>query len=248
MTARLRHTGEGPVERERARARRETLASLVGPRGQRQAKGERVFTRLRQRLTYANVMSTLAAFIALGGFSYAAMGIGSQEIANNSVRGIDVRNRSLTRQDLKRNTLDGTTIRESRLAKVPRARNADRVGGLSAAELKVKCPAGDSGHRRVCAETTPRAPVAYGTAVLACADTDVPGTPGRRLPTHGELRAALGSLPLAAGGELTSHVLPSGSDPARWMCSCHRSSRARRAHPGTGAGAKAFRCVADPLI
>ena len=29
--------------------------------------------KLRQRLTYANVMSTLAVFIALGGSSYAAL-------------------------------------------------------------------------------------------------------------------------------------------------------------------------------
>ena len=207
-----------------------------------------MFTRLRQHLTYANVMSTLAAFIALGGSSYAAMRIGSQEIANNSVRGIDVRNRSLTRQDLKRNTLDGTTIRESRLAKVPRARNADRLGGLTAAELKIKCPAGTLAIADVCAETTPRAPVAYGTAVLACADTDVPGTPGRRLPTHGELRAALGSVPLAAGGELTSHVLPSGSDPGEVDVLYVTDQVGHVAlTPGTGAGAKAFRCVADPL-
>ena len=42
---------------------------------------------LRQHLTYANVMSTLAVFIALGGSSYAAFQIRSANIANNSVRG-----------------------------------------------------------------------------------------------------------------------------------------------------------------
>ena len=36
-------------------------------------------TRLRQRLTYANVMSTLAVFIALGGSSYAALTISGSE-------------------------------------------------------------------------------------------------------------------------------------------------------------------------
>ncbi len=36
------------------------------------AKGDRVLDKLRRRLTYANVMSTLAVFIALGGSSYAA--------------------------------------------------------------------------------------------------------------------------------------------------------------------------------
>ena len=52
--------------------------------------------KLRRRLTYANVMSTLAVFIAFGGSSYAVTQIGSQDIANNSIRGEDVRNRSLT--------------------------------------------------------------------------------------------------------------------------------------------------------
>ena len=52
---------------------------------------------LRQRLTYANVMSTVAVFIALGGSSYAALQIDSGDIANNSVRGVDVRNRTLER-------------------------------------------------------------------------------------------------------------------------------------------------------
>ena len=46
--------------------------------------------KLRQHLTYANVMSTLAVFIAFGGSSYAATQIGSREIANNSIRGKDV--------------------------------------------------------------------------------------------------------------------------------------------------------------
>jgi hypothetical protein len=38
--------------------------------------------KLRQRLSYANVMSTVAVFIALGGSSYAALQIGSDDIAD----------------------------------------------------------------------------------------------------------------------------------------------------------------------
>ena len=87
--------------------------------------------KLRQRLTYANVMSTVAVFVALGGSSYAALQIDSGDIANNSVRGIDVRNRSLGERELKRNALGGRSINESRLGRVPRARNADRLGGLT---------------------------------------------------------------------------------------------------------------------
>ncbi len=90
-------------------------------------------SRLRHHLTYANVMATLAVFIALGGSSYAAL----------KVTGKNVKDRSLTYRDLKRNTLGGSRIKESRLGVVPRANNSRRVGGLSAARLLVKCQAGN---------------------------------------------------------------------------------------------------------
>ncbi len=52
-------------------------------------------------LTYANVMSTVAVFVALGGTSYAVAtgSIDSREIKNNSVRSKDVRNATLQAKD-----------------------------------------------------------------------------------------------------------------------------------------------------
>ena len=114
---------------------------------------------LRQRLTYANVMATVAVFIALGGSSYAALQIDSGDIANNSVRGVDVRNRTLSDRDVKRNGLTGRSIRESRLGRVPRAREADRLGDLTAADLLLRCPDGTFVIADVCVETTPRSAV-----------------------------------------------------------------------------------------
>src|SRR5512132_217711 len=112
-------------------------------RAQTASEGGRVRERLRLHLTYANVTATLALFIALGGSSYAALRVSSREIADNSIRSRDVRNHTLTRHDLARNTLDGSVIRESGLRRVPRAAladNADRLGGVTAADLKLKCP------------------------------------------------------------------------------------------------------------
>src|SRR5918999_1361499 len=131
-------------------------------------RGDRVLDQLRQRLTYANVMATVAVFIALGGSSYAALRIDSGDIANNSVRGVDVRNRTLSDRDVKRNGLTGRSIRESRLGRVPRAREADRLGGLSATDLLLKCPEGTFLIADVCVETTPRPAVNYGAAMTAC--------------------------------------------------------------------------------
>ena len=201
--------------------------------------------KLRQRLTYANVMSTIAVFIALGGSSYAALQINSSDIANNSVRSIDVRNRALTERDLRRNTLSSRSIRESRLARVPRARDADRLGGMSATELLVKCPEGTYPIADVCVETTPRPIAAYGTAAIQCATVGWPAGPGRRLPTHAELLAALSGVQLAQGGELTSEVYPNGSGTLSALYVTDQAGSAATT-PDTGAGAKAFRCVVDP--
>jgi hypothetical protein len=73
-----------------------------------------MLARFRSRLTYANVVATLALFIALGGTSFAV----------SKLTGRDIKNRSITRVDLRKNTLTGTEINESRLRTVPRARRA----------------------------------------------------------------------------------------------------------------------------
>src|SRR3954466_14260484 len=150
-------------------------------------------------------MSTLAVFIALGGSSYAAY----------TISGSSIKNRSISAKKLKRNTLGGREIKESRLARVPRDRKATRLGGLPAASFKVRCPSDTFPTADVCVERTARAATSYGSAVLQGALIGPPAQPGRRLPTHGELRAALTAVPLAPGGELTSNVYPSSSDAGR---------------------------------
>ena len=70
--------------------------------------------RIRSRLTYANVVATLALFIALGGTSYAVLRVGtddvvdnslrSRDIRDNTVRGRDIRDRSLRARDLRRDS------------------------------------------------------------------------------------------------------------------------------------------------
>src|SRR6266508_1237762 len=119
-------------------------------------KREPMLTRLRGRLTYANVVATMALFIALGGSSYAAL----------SISGRDVRDGSLTGRDIKRNSLTGRQIREARLGTVRRARNAARLGGLTAQRLLLKCPAGTLPFADTCVETLAHAPTAYGNAVI----------------------------------------------------------------------------------
>ncbi len=111
--------------------------------------------RLRSRLTYANVIATLALFLALGGSSY-ALTVGSGSIKNNSIRSVDVRNGQLRDRDFRRGSIGGRAIRESRLGTVPSAFNLKDVQTVSASRpinpgttpggvpdgVTVTCPAG----------------------------------------------------------------------------------------------------------
>jgi hypothetical protein len=76
--------------------------------------------RVRLRVTYANVMSTIAVFLALGGTSYAAWTLTGRDIANESLTGADVRNGSLTSLDVKNGSLIAADFRKGVLKRGPR--------------------------------------------------------------------------------------------------------------------------------
>jgi hypothetical protein len=73
-----------------------------------------MIARFRDRLTYANVVATLALFVALGGTGYAASQITSRNIKNRSIKGVDI----------SKDALGGTEVNESKLKEVPLARSA----------------------------------------------------------------------------------------------------------------------------
>jgi hypothetical protein len=77
-----------------------------------------MLARFRDRLSYANVVATLALFVALGGTGYAASQITSKEVKNRSLKG----------GDLRKDTITGTEVNESKLKQVPRARAAETAG------------------------------------------------------------------------------------------------------------------------
>jgi Collagen triple helix repeat (20 copies) len=68
---------------------------------------------IRSRLTFANVMASLAVCIALGGGAYAAS---TAKAPKNSVVGKSVKNATLTGADVADNSLTGSDIDESTLA------------------------------------------------------------------------------------------------------------------------------------
>jgi hypothetical protein len=178
-----------------------------------------VLGRLRSRLTYANVMATVAVFIALGGTGYAAIHLPRNSVGRSQLRRHAVSNSKLavgavTASRVRSNALGGAQINESKLGTVPSAlaagaaqsagsaANADRLNGVTAAQLRVACPGGTIAYAGSCFEVAQRAATDWGSADVACARL------GRRLPTLAEL-AALGQVTTVGfpNEEWTSEVL-----------------------------------------
>src|SRR5690349_6573113 len=69
--------------------------------------------RLRTRITYANVASTLALVAALGtGGAYAANTIGSADIVDESIVSQDIKNGQVTWDDLAGNAVSSSRIKD----------------------------------------------------------------------------------------------------------------------------------------
>jgi len=95
----------------------------------------------RPRLTYANVVSTMALFLALGGGAYAAA-----TLPKNSVGTTQLRKAAVTRAKIKNNAVDGTKVadrsitgadvKESTLTIVPSATHAGLAAGLDKVTYK----------------------------------------------------------------------------------------------------------------
>jgi len=61
--------------------------------------------RIQTRLTYANIVASIALFAALGGSSYAAITVSGKNIRNNTVSGADIKNNSVTSRDVRNRSL-----------------------------------------------------------------------------------------------------------------------------------------------
>ena len=91
--------------------------------------------KLRSSLTYANLMATIAIFIALGGSSYAAIKVTSKDVPKDALTGADIKN--LTGKDVKNNSLDGRDVKNLKAA--------DFTGTLPAGPQGLQGLTGDKG-------------------------------------------------------------------------------------------------------
>lgn len=85
---------------------------------------------LRDKLTYANVISTLCLFLLIGGgtaFAAATLGknsVGSKQLKNNAVTTAKIKDSAITGAKVKDNSLTGSDINPSTIGTVPNATNA----------------------------------------------------------------------------------------------------------------------------
>jgi hypothetical protein len=93
----------------------------------------------RIRLTYANVVATLALFAALGGSSYAAISITGKQVRDGSLSGRDVHNATLTSKDVRDQSLLAQDFKQGQLGAGPQgAKGEPGVAGPAG-------PKGDKG-------------------------------------------------------------------------------------------------------
>jgi hypothetical protein len=103
---------------------------------------------LTERLTFANVISVVAVFLALGGSAYAALGrnsVGPRQLKRNAVTTTKIKRGAVTTARIKGNAVTGAKIRDSTLTdrdiavetlgQVQSAANAETVGGQSVAKF-----------------------------------------------------------------------------------------------------------------
>ena len=158
--------------------------------------------RLRQRLTYANVMSTVAVFLALGGATAIAAGqlgknsVGARQLKARSVTTGKVANNAINGTKVANHSLSGDDINVAALGTVPQATNAAsaensaKVGGHVAS-----CPENTTLINGVCFDSSPNPVVS--TLEEAADDCNAKGgflpTPMQLYETRGILNLGVGS-------------------------------------------------------
>jgi hypothetical protein len=114
---------------------------------------------IRARITYANVVATIALFVVLGGSSYAALqvqrnSVGTQQLKRNAVTAAKIKRNAVTAAKIKRNAVTaakiksnavtGAKVNEATLGKVPQAGTADALANVDYNSAAVANPPGQN--------------------------------------------------------------------------------------------------------
>jgi hypothetical protein len=162
--------------------------------------------KLRDRLTYANVVGTIALFAALSGSAYAAFrvppnSVGSRQLKAKAVTGGKIANATISGGKIAEETITGQNIKLSAIGTVPQAANAANAAEAQKLDShEASCPAGTTLIRGLCFDTRSN-PVADNLEEAAedCA------AKGGWLPSPMELYSTRGILDLGTGSGPEQH-------------------------------------------
>ncbi len=132
--------------------------------------------RPREKLTYANVVSTLCLFLLLGGGAAFA----ADKLGKNSVGAKQIKNGAITTAKIRAGAVTGAKIKLSTLGSVPSASNADQLGGQPPSTYRDRCPVGTIAATASLCVRTAAFSADYVAAAAACAKL------GFRLPSPSE--------------------------------------------------------------
>ena len=127
---------------------------------------------IRRNLTYANVMATVAVFLALGGSAIA--------LSKNSVGTRQLKKNAVTTKKIKNNAVTAAKIRSGSIGGGKLADGSIGIAQVNAS-LHLLCRNGTQYLMGGCIENNPRGTLPYGNAQVACQDS------GGRLPNPSEL-------------------------------------------------------------
>jgi hypothetical protein len=208
---------------------------------------------LRGKLTYANVMATIAVFIALGGASYAATqlpknSVGTKQLKNNAVTGAKIKNQAVTAAKIADGTLTGMQINSSTLGTVPNAANAansansQALDGQSAGQLsgasKLRCPSGMALYDGVCYQEAAHKAIDWAFAAIGCMEEQL------RLPTLGELIGFEGnSLTVSPPAEWTEPEWTGPAGGLAWIASASKAGAPNWSVAELETATYPYRCV-----
>jgi hypothetical protein len=163
---------------------------------------------IRSRLSYANVMATIAVFVALGGGAYAATAlqpnsVGTPQLKRSAVTKSKIARDAVVGSKVKADSLTGADVVESTLGKVPTAAAADSAAHAGSADAATHAGSADVATQATQASSAANSDKLGGIAAsgyrrtLAQSGETLAGAFSVRYPANAGFVVAADSFPVA---------------------------------------------------
>jgi hypothetical protein len=168
---------------------------------------------LSSKRNYANVVATLALFVALGGVSYAAStlprnSVGAPQLRRNAVITSKLKDRSVTSAKIARNAVTGYQVAESTLGVVPNAGHAIEADHARAADSAKTADSATSATTATSAASASQANQANALATLdfESATVAIPANNFPSLPAYVTSTCPTGLYPTGGGARVSNEA------------------------------------------